>query len=246
MSSFYFADPIPASDVPTPKASQTGTTLPISSAARPRRAKASRCYPRSSLRAKHPRYGGPRATQALTTISRKSRTREAEPRRPRLLLRPQPFSGPQWRGCRARRSRLGRPRFRPCPHAPGRTRQRPGLPILRKRERSPGPRRRRSTAAPTQPFPRSSPTDQDDQTGTERSAKPSIGTVGRPRYSRAKPGSIASPQRVVNSWSLPFKDCMAILKVCGSPLATAWARLAACSKRICGGSGGTSGSVMAS
>src|SRR5205085_5729489 len=53
-------------------------------------------------------------------------------------------------------------------------------------------------------------------------------------------------QRVTNSLSLPLNDWRMIRPAFGSPLISAFARPVAWSIMMCGGSGGTSGSVIAS
>ena len=50
----------------------------------------------------------------------------------------------------------------------------------------------------------------------------------------------------MNSASFPFSDCFMVLSESGSPCRSAFAIPCACSIRMCGGSGGTSGSVIAS
>src|SRR5206468_6878827 len=56
----------------------------------------------------------------------------------------------------------------------------------------------------------------------------------------------ADAQRVTNSSTLPLIDCLMISRRAGSPLRSALNSFVACSSRMCGGSGGTSGSVTAS
>ncbi len=58
-------------------------------------------------------------------------------------------------------------------------------------------------------------------------------------------GGSGDAHRVTNSSSLPLIDSLMIRPACGSP-GSAFASFCACSKRMCGGSGGTSGSVIAS
>ncbi len=62
---------------------------------------------------------------------------------------------------------------------------------------------------------------------------------------RTLTSSVLHAQRWTKSSTIPFSDWRTIRPRAGSP-GSAWASALACSKRMCGGSGGTSGSVIAS